>query len=107
MAAFVASERRGVSRVSSGMPTSIGQRLLTFPEASPKFANICWQSSVGKQTLTPPHPPENRMSHPAATTASLPRNADAAPSTIDTDVLIVGAGPTGLTLATALCAQGI
>jgi 2-polyprenyl-6-methoxyphenol hydroxylase-like FAD-dependent oxidoreductase len=57
------------------------------------------------------------MSHPAAATTTtttaattagaLPRSAGAAPASIDTDVLIVGAGPTGLTLATALCAQGI
>jgi len=33
--------------------------------------------------------------------------AQSSPSLADTDVLIVGAGPTGLTLATALIAQGV
>jgi 2-polyprenyl-6-methoxyphenol hydroxylase-like FAD-dependent oxidoreductase len=44
------------------------------------------------------------MNHPAAS-PSLPATPASGPT--DTDVLIVGAGPTGLTLAATLCAQGI
>lgn len=45
------------------------------------------------------------MNHPAAASPSLP--ATRASDHTDTDVLIVGAGPTGLTLAATLRAQGI
>ena len=45
------------------------------------------------------------MNHPAPASTS---PIAAVPSGhTDTDVLIVGAGPTGLTLAAALCAQGV
>ena len=45
------------------------------------------------------------MNHPAPASTSPIAAVQSGPT--DTDVLIVGAGPTGLTLAAALCAQGI
>jgi 2-polyprenyl-6-methoxyphenol hydroxylase-like FAD-dependent oxidoreductase len=58
--------------------------------------------------LTNPTRPEFRMNHPATPSLTSPSPLAAAASDhTDTDVLIVGAGPTGLTLAATLRAQGI
>lgn len=45
------------------------------------------------------HPVTGPVTHPTVPPSTAP--------TLETDVLIVGAGPTGLTLAAALCARGI
>src|SRR5215211_9120705 len=78
IAALVSSDRR-----EKPMPTSVGQRLLTSRDT---FGTLK-STSVGKQPLT--------------------KEPDMSELPSSTDVLIVGAGPVGLTLATALQARGV
>src|SRR3954452_7429656 len=80
IAARVASERRGLT--STLMPTSVGQRVLTCRHLVLKLANKRWPTTVGRP-----------WRHEAMNES--------------TDVVIVGAGPTGLLLAGDLAAAGV
>src|SRR5690349_4652901 len=65
------------------MPTSVGQRVLTTSRGLHyPLVNTRWQTIVGKGTRMPE-------------------------LTSSTEVLIVGAGPVGMTLAAALTARGV
>src|SRR3954451_91718 len=83
LAAARIAARECSDRGEKVMPTSVGQRLLTELVEPATF----WQQALA-----------NNRWHKEQDMSELPRR---------TDVLIIGAGPVGLTLAAALMARGV